>query len=551
MEFNAEEILSSEYRFLYGESLEETTALYCYARRIGNLELEAVGLLLLAEQHLTTNTVSNSFELGIAYMHRAIELCRENGYINSLLSAKETLCSYLNSYGMLDEAHICCNEFLDIANTTSDSLRIAEGHMLLGRVLRDREEYIKSDSVLRKSRVFLQDDPASDRIGIFINLHLSVLASNQKEYEKALDLAMTALKQSERIIHQKEFIQALLGKQIALCRLELGNYNNEDMFDLIRRHAPEELWISAYYHDTRGHYFKTTGQIDSAITQYYKALDFYKDLDLNTEIINASSNLLHAMWMKDELSDEAYDVHKSVQEAADQLDGERKRITSFERAYYQLRDEKNRSESLEKKISNFNKILGLSAFAIALLLGIGILLYKQYHLKRRYNEELNGLNLELIKKNENLLSSKALIEEQNEKVQSELKTQLLLILGYGDQFKKLGRTFRDNKALDPSFKKRMLQMLDFKGNKEMVEDIDVKFQEVNELLISKLSHSYPNLTSNDLKLCLYLKMNLSTKEIAQLQQKTVESIKVARSRLRKKMGISDPYVKLTTYINSL
>lgn len=51
----------------------------------------------------------------------------------------------------------------------------------------------------------------------------------------------------------------------------------------------------------------------------------------------------------------------------------------------------------------------------------------------------------------------------------------------------------------------------------------------------KLKQHYPNLTAYDLRLCTYLKANLSTKEIATLLNITPDSVKKAKHRLRKKM----------------
>ena len=55
----------------------------------------------------------------------------------------------------------------------------------------------------------------------------------------------------------------------------------------------------------------------------------------------------------------------------------------------------------------------------------------------------------------------------------------------------------------------------------------------------ELKQRYPNLTAYDLRLCTYLKANLSTKEIATLLNITPDSVKKAKHRLRKKLDI-DP-----------
>ncbi len=50
--------------------------------------------------------------------------------------------------------------------------------------------------------------------------------------------------------------------------------------------------------------------------------------------------------------------------------------------------------------------------------------------------------------------------------------------------------------------------------------------------------AYPSLSAHELKLCAYLRMNLSSKEIAQLENISVRGVEISRYRLRKKLKIS-------------
>ncbi|MBS7788162.1 histidine kinase [Flavobacterium sp. CYK-55] len=54
----------------------------------------------------------------------------------------------------------------------------------------------------------------------------------------------------------------------------------------------------------------------------------------------------------------------------------------------------------------------------------------------------------------------------------------------------------------------------------------------------KLTQLYPSLTSKDIKLCIYLKMNLSSKEIAPLMNISYRGVELHRYRLRKKLNLS-------------
>ena len=64
------------------------------------------------------------------------------------------------------------------------------------------------------------------------------------------------------------------------------------------------------------------------------------------------------------------------------------------------------------------------------------------------------------------------------------------------------------------------------------------FDSVHRGFISRLREKYPNLSSTDLKLCTYLRMNLSSKEIAPLMAILVRGVEAGRYRLRKKTGLT-------------
>ncbi len=63
------------------------------------------------------------------------------------------------------------------------------------------------------------------------------------------------------------------------------------------------------------------------------------------------------------------------------------------------------------------------------------------------------------------------------------------------------------------------------------------FNEAHENFFKKLKADYPELVPNDLKLCAYLRMNMSSKEIASLLNITTRGVEIRRYRLRKKLNL--------------
>ncbi|SEK41087.1 triple tyrosine motif-containing protein [Parapedobacter koreensis] len=76
------------------------------------------------------------------------------------------------------------------------------------------------------------------------------------------------------------------------------------------------------------------------------------------------------------------------------------------------------------------------------------------------------------------------------------------------------------------------------------------FNEAHENFFKKLKTDHPELVPNDLKLCAYLRMNMSSKEIASLLNITTRGVEIRRYRLRKKLNI--PHEKnLTEFLLEL
>ncbi len=70
------------------------------------------------------------------------------------------------------------------------------------------------------------------------------------------------------------------------------------------------------------------------------------------------------------------------------------------------------------------------------------------------------------------------------------------------------------------------------------DDFTKQFDQVHVEFHQRITTRYPQLTKTDFKLCTYLRMNLSSKEIASLMFVSLRAVEVSRSRLRKRLGLS-------------
>jgi DNA-binding CsgD family transcriptional regulator len=82
---------------------------------------------------------------------------------------------------------------------------------------------------------------------------------------------------------------------------------------------------------------------------------------------------------------------------------------------------------------------------------------------------------------------------------------------------------------------RINREVDSNKQREVFENA---FDEVNEDFLNKLSARYPVLTPAERRLCAFIKMNISTKEIAPLMNISARGVEIARYRIRKKLSLA-------------
>ncbi len=72
-----------------------------------------------------------------------------------------------------------------------------------------------------------------------------------------------------------------------------------------------------------------------------------------------------------------------------------------------------------------------------------------------------------------------------------------------------------------------------------IEDntFEIQIEEIHQEFFQLLKKEFPDLTTYDLRLSVYLKMGLNTREIAEIVNVLPSSINVSRSRLRKKLNL--------------
>jgi tetratricopeptide (TPR) repeat protein/DNA-binding CsgD family transcriptional regulator len=218
-----------------------------------------------------------------------------------------------------------------------------------------------------------------------------------------------------------------------------------------------------------------------------------------------------------------------------------KQISRLE-AFFET-DQKEREISLLEKDRRISQlIISLVLAGLLSSLVIGVMLYhrKQQDIKQKqqlFAAQEKYLNAQLENKDRSLTSYSLHLMEKNQLLQ-QLK----------DELKSISRNGADNP-------KRQLRSLsrDIDLNLSHEKDWDsfrLAFEAVHPSFFRQLSQQCPQLTHADLRLAALMKMNLDSRETAAILNISSDSLRVARYRLRKKLGL-EKGIKLSSFIHSL
>lgn len=156
-----------------------------------------------------------------------------------------------------------------------------------------------------------------------------------------------------------------------------------------------------------------------------------------------------------------------------------------------------------------------------------------------------------IEQNIKLSEQQRLIAEQQKKLleaELSLKGKELASMALGtfakqEMLEKLRLVVQEQLAKSQCGRKNMELVLKQINENIVEEDSWEVFQQnfdlIHQRFFRTLRERYPSLTATDLRFCAFLRLNLSTKDIAQMTNLTIRGVEAARYRIRKRMEVPD------------
>lgn len=472
----------------------------------------------------------------------------------------------LSGKGQYSEAIEKLQQVADIASEIGDNLMLSRAYSMMA-IIFNRQGNSPQAMEYYLSALHI-DEQQNDQQGIFSNLiNMATIQAEQKEFQIALENIDRAYQLAKKLnapdriaacltskgniyLQMKhpdalrcfqealQMTQAISVSQRIQLLVNIGSiYIEQEKFNEAEENLNEALdmaqkaEIKFAYSDV----LKMLGNLYFAQKEYARAIDYTnRALQLGNEIKYLELKkdcykLLADIYAVTGDYKEAYFNYTNFKQLNDSVFNEKnvRKIAFLESAY--KHDKEKQKYEMEKttqqlKIKNQHYLI---LFLIAVTFLVLILLYQVY-LSNRLKKK--ALRLEIEKINSQL--------EYSQKEMTSATLQLVQSSESDAYCMKILKSIENN--TNEEGEKNIRTLISYYKNKSVYsnwDEFETLFLKVNSGFYDKLNEHFPTLTLNERKLCVFLKLNMTNKDIAQITFQSEEALKKARMRLRKKLEL--------------
>jgi len=474
------------------------------------------------------NLQTGNYLEAITAYQKALELQEEKGNLKNQAKTLDHIGTVYKKIGNYDRAAEYYRRSLEIREQNNDQDGLSASYNNLAIISKIKKQYPQALDYYTKALKISEETGALDWQSNQLH-NIGVVYEEMQTFSKAVTYYLKAAKIKEKINDHRGLVQvyqsigAAYGKQKrfkeAIHYLTRSNELAKSM--KLKPFLADNALILAEIFEQNGDYRKSLEQLKS-----YTVL---KDSILN------ESNI------------------KNINEVQTRFETERKeQENKILKQELQLKEEKNKAKN--------TAIFMLSLLVIALIVSMFLLFYSLKMKSKLLSQnivlldhekklkEISGKTkaVEQERLEERIFAEQELNRLQLEKLEyksRELSTLMFQMLQKNETLSQINLELEKIRNIKPNDLNQEIDNLrkmvhDNLDSDQGWEQIKLHFQEVHPGFFSKLEKACPDLTQYDLKLCAYLRLNLSTKEIANLLNISIAGINKGRQRLRKKMNIS-------------
>lgn len=477
----------------------------------------------------------DSMAIAKGYYKQALTFYEEQNNIDGTISILTILGNIAFAEDNLSETLQLYRKGIRLADENNNQKRLNRLYLNIGAVLYETGHFTESKEYLQKAlEAFSSEDDSIDIALAYTNLGL--LHLDIQEPETAQDYFRKAL----MIYESKNSVISIANTLNNMASVEIEKRNYKEALSLLNRSKSlfnnttsaqfegPKWFYETYVFLSLGNVYLRTEQLDSASTYLYRSLTMGRQ-NKQLDVVNSALESLTKYWQLNDNADSALFYHLLFKTHSDSLFKKRNnRKLAYQEAQFifdqQLDNEqKEHEKELEKSRQNIILLI-ITILILTLFLFLLVLFLRLNRIKMKKIElEQESLKTELELKNKELTTYLMYQVKNNE-----------FVLKISEKLKKL---LWNNPSENKQLVGEIIREIETDASVDNWEEFIIRFQQVHTSFYKNLGTRYPDLTSNELRLCAFLMLNMNTKDIAAITYQTPKSITVARSRLRQKLGL--------------
>jgi tetratricopeptide (TPR) repeat protein len=476
-------------------------------------------------------------ESALESAQQALIISRRTGWVRGEINALNAIALSKQRQGFYPEALTYYLPAIELSEASGNPRHISKTHNNLGILYQLTGNYLKALEHFR--RVLQVEDRPLDLAGVYNNI--GIVFRNTQQPDSALFYYLKVLDtyQQSSDLHG----MASASNNIGVVLRDQGNW--------VGALAQYESALAGYKRmDDRESQAVVLGSIGQALTRLgrfpaardtlEKAFALAKTMGLLVAQGDIAGHF-EDLYAREGNYFQAHRWAKSHKAFSDSLRSIQNRD---ELAAIRARFESDKKVALLEKdfaLERSSRLLWTTS-AIGLMLLLGASGYALYQTQRRRRVEANLQQKEIARwraENEARRLREEKLSEELDFRSRELNAQTLHLVQKNELLQNVSEQLRNaSKAPDPSQLRSLQRLVESNLNDtEQWEDFKRHFEAVHPDFFRRLLAQYPTLTAHDLRYCAYLRLNLSSKEIAALLNVSLRGVETHRHRLRKKIAV--------------
>jgi tetratricopeptide (TPR) repeat protein len=484
--------------------------------------------------------MTSRYEDALGYFQQAANLAQQSNYLEEVANNLSNIATIYVEWGDYAEAVDCFAKVLTLDKKAGIKDKISTDLNNIGKMYELLGNYDQAIDHYRQALVLEMKTGKKARIAVRLN-NLGTALKAAGKYDEALKYLQQALEIEQSLGNTEK-----VGKRLH----HIGNtYFAMGQFDrsLVYFNQAFAIYDRMDLKDELARLYNSFGNLYLALKDNGKATEYLlksQELAVLNKLkpLQASNlkSLSEAYAAKGEYhaAFEAMRNLKALEDSVFSKESEKKLAefrARFENEKFKLENEVLRKEAESKRKTNLLIGITLSASILILLSLVFIFRLRARNARQekamvqqraeQYRKDLEFRNRELAFNAMNIIRSNEAMSEMVEKVKSALNDR--------ESIKGLYSVLINtrNASKENSWK-----------------EFEVRFTQVHKEFYDVLNLEFPDLTPNEKKLCAFLRLNMTTKDIASITHQSVQSINVARTRLRKKMNLANSDENLVNFL---